>query len=372
MEQHSKPGPYYPMYGDDFDQGCRSAGLDPAQTGAYAFGMNLQWRLGGPFTRKQYEACTPWHPRTSSRLLDELVDRGKFTETDGLFSNARMAAEIVKFRERSAAAAAREQRKKKPSNTCSEGTSTGVWRASKPAKLSEKGNGNSGTPTTETALLRIKNLDSSPSSPPLTAGDAEEEEAFNQFWQIWPESQYKRAKAECRNLFRSALTGDLDFDPVPVADLLAAARAHARKAEQPRFAGQPSKWLRRGGWLDYAKASPARRADPTGSTLPWFDDASRLQRMDADGPYTVEQRLDALLSQGTAGWHPELGDHPMSGECTALHDYIADKPGLLRRLHRRYGTEFPGALQDRADIADAGNILPFAVRGPAVDGRAIA
>lgn len=381
MSDHQpKTGPYYPMYGDDFDQGCRSAGLDPAQTGAYIVGMNLQWRVGGPFTRKQFQTSTPWHPRTSSRLLDELVKRGKFAETDGRFSNARTASEIAKFRGRSASASSREQRKNRGSNPRSKPNLDGEWKPSKKPKLSEKPNDNNKAPRTEAALLRTQNLESPPVVPQAGDDGVDEIEIRVQFaalWDAYPDCEWKDHRADCLAEVRRIISGANHHGKITLPELVASVRRYAQVcASRERKFGRvlimaPKRFLADGRWLDYPE--PKRRADhdPGSSTVPMWDDANRLERMDTEGPYTVEQRTVALCGKAR-GWHDDLGPTPTSGERSALHDHIARTPGLLRRLEREFRIEWPSALQDIADLADASGTSPPRLHLAAVDGRAIA
>jgi hypothetical protein len=267
--------------------------------------------------------------RQFKRVLSQLVEKRELTRRDGLILDEQTERDIAQLHDSYPVA-------KKD--------------------LSEKCNGNSKNGSTDLeSRLRTSSL-----VPPESDAAAA---AFERFWTIWPESQFKRWKSECRGLYTAALGATTP------AELEAAARAHATK-HPGQFAGAPKKWLTTAGWQDYAIGPHVDRDAPGASNLPLWDDAEKLRARDLRGHFPVSDWVLTLALKG-GGWHAELGPSLTSGERTVLHDYIAGKPELIDRLERECGTEIPGWMRDAADVIAAGNIVPFAQRA-AVDVRALA
>lgn len=338
MEQHPDAAPrgrsrksihwfrfFYAVWLED----CRKAQLSPEEAGVYIEFICLMW---SDQARIVDDVATiarrlGFDVRQVKRILAQLVAKGLLVRAAGTIWNPRADRDIAQLRD--------------------------SYRIAK-KDLSEKRSKDNKTQPTDLELrLRTSSL-----APPDEAAAAA---SFDRFWAIWPDSQWKRSKTECRGLYRTALA------QIAPAELEAAAQAHAAK-NPGQFAGAPKKWLNVGGWQDYAATCSD---DPDASNLPLWDDADKLRARDAKGHFPVcDWVLNRALKGG--GWHPELGPSMASGERTALHDHIARIPGLLDRLEHECGTEIPGWMRDAAAMAAAGNIVTFVPRASAVDGRASA
>lgn len=305
---------------------CRKAQLSPEETGVYIEFICLMWidqarivddvatiarRLG-------------FDIRQVKRILAQLVGKGLLVRAAGTIWNPRAERDLAQLRD--------------------------SYRVAK-KDLSRKPRKNNETDPTDLEL-RLRTSSVAPPEPDAAAV------SFERFWSIWPESQWKRSKAECLGLYRTALA------QITPAEIEAAALAHAAK-NPGQFAGAPKKWLTTGGWQDYAATCSD---DPDASNLPLWDDADKIRARDAKGHFPVwEWVLNRARAGG--GWHPELGHSLTSGERTALHDYIVSYPGLIDRLEHECGTEIPGWMRDAADMAAADKIVPFVPRAAVVDVR---
>lgn len=197
------------------------------------------------------------------------------------------------------------------------------------------------------------------SSPLPLSGQGDGDELavqFEAFWRAFPEGDWKRHKADCREEFRRIVTSD----ECSAAELVAGATGYAARCRRQRrdYAPEaPLNWLRRRHWEDQTSNVPSA-VDHDGNTLPFWEDDAAIDALEAD--YPLKTRAPALVRKW-GGWPPDYGSTPTSGECTKLHLRIARTPGLLRELEA-LGIEFPSALQD---------MVPSSPRA-GVDGRAVA
>lgn len=349
-DQLSKAPAYLPYYPQDRMHRLRSTGLSLELSGALERAEAMIWEFGSIDSAERFACYAGIHPRIAPRVLTGLATAGALQRDEqGHYRSEFMDAELAKFRSRSAAATAREQRKsgvRKPLEPHSNATRT--------AKLSGNGSENNGTPSTETALLKTQAQAHTPPSPP------DEDEDFRKFWAAWPEHRNKHGLGECALLFREAVAGAYGFAPIDPQALVSAAEAHAAKHRgAPQYAGTPKNWLAAARWLDYANRVVA---DP--DALSFWADASQLAAAARDG-FDLDGWIVAKASKG-GGWNTELGHSLTSGERTALHDYIAGKPRLITRLAIECGTEIPGWLHDAAETARPA-FVPRLVAGRTVE-----
>lgn len=351
VDQLSKAPAYLPYYPQDRMHRLRSTGLSLELSGALERAEAMIWEFGSIDSTERFACYAGIHPRIAPRVLTGLVTAGALQRDEqGHYRSEFMDAELAKFRSRSAAATAREQRKsgvRKPLEPHSSATRT--------AKLSENGSENNGTPSTGTALLKTQAQAHTPPSPP------DEDEDFRKFWAAWPEHRNKHGVGECALLFRQAVAGAYGFAPIDPQALVSAAEAHAAKHRgAPQYAGTPKNWLTAARWLDYT-----RRVESDPNAVPVWDDAAGLATWSAQG-FDLDGWIVAHAVKGN-GWHPALGHSLTSGERTALHDYIAGRAGLINRLAIECGTDIPGWLRDAADMARPA----FVPRVVAVGGRPV-
>lgn len=166
--------------------------------------------------------------------------------------------------------------------------------------------------------------------------------AFEEWWVAFPGSVRKVAKGECASLFRQAVTGKrvdgkkgeqkiLNHGRVSAADLIAAAKAYATKAEKQIDADyivSPAAWLNQGRWLDGSEGSaPA---------APWWTDPEKVRQI------TDDQWRGSIARHANGIWPPDkLGPAPGSPRCVVPKHIIAelrltekyDSNGISRERH---------------------------------------
>lgn len=291
-----KDAPYFPFFQRDFVHSCRSSGMTPEEMGALLMVMCQQWETMGslPDDPERFAAYSGWSKRTSRRLLDRLSELGKIERAGGSISSSRMTEEIARFKERSAAAKEREERKRSAVgstkfalNSVEVSSKFGDNSKETQAKLFEKpkeindreGNG---APLPES---RIQNHKIETPIPPEGARSdaAVVETAFEKFWTAFPDGR-KRGKGEVKSIFVKIVNGRHRKGlRATAAELVAAAERYAAARPDPEYTPMPATWLNQGRWLDNtAEAAPA--VGPNGAKWDWWkgrEEALRARSIDA-------------------------------------------------------------------------------------------
>ena len=238
--------PFIKFYPGDFLAG--TSGLSPAERGVYITLLCLIYEMDGAIARDDTRLSRRCGAPKAAfvRILQELIDQKKITETDGMLSNRRAEKAIVDRTNRTQNAANAANARWTAEETKSQQNQAPVDTAALPQQSVADA-----IPEPEPEVREEKKGSNEPSRA------KEARDAFPDFWDAFPHRNGKRNRAGAEKVFLRVVKAGATIEQI--AEGVENMRRDPRV--QAGFARDPTRWLNEKGWEDEFPDTPNSYGD---------------------------------------------------------------------------------------------------------------